>query len=157
MGELVDFFANTDLIRDPGLRKSEVTNEVISEVVKYVLYLYLFIVFALCFLFWIITYSKSDSTEIQYFQGHIQTIETFRKSSSIRISLKEYPMISFKPQAEIITKYSLRNKAGLIGKTIRIGVFKSDYDWKIKNKTIRMLDMNSIPYLNAVSFELMQK
>ncbi|WP_428666465.1 hypothetical protein [Runella sp.] len=155
--ELVAFFAKTNLVKDTSLKSSGIKNEATQKVATRTFYLYLSTAFMLSLLFWIITYSKSDSTEMQYFKGHIQTINTSSKSSTVRIELKEYPAISFRTEPEIVKKYRLRNKADLIEKTVRIGVFKSDYDWKIKNKRIRMLDMNSIPYLNAVSFEFTQK
>lgn len=151
--ELVDFFANSDLVRDSSFKSSEVKNEAISEAFIHAFYYSLSIAITLNFLFWIITYSKRDSTEIQYFQGHIKTIETFRKSGSVRMALEEYTSFTFKFDREGVRKYSLANKADLIGKKVKIGILKSDHEWKIKNKTIRMLDLNSIPYLNAVSLE----
>lgn len=155
--EILAFFINAGLVRDNNLKRSGVKNEAIQDVYIYeFIYLSLSIAFVLNFLFWIITYSKSDSVEIQYFQGNIQRIETFRKSSSVKIYLNEYTSFSFSLDAEAVKKYNLTNKAALIGKPVRIGIFKSDYDWKMKNKTIRMLDLNTTPYLNAVNFELIK-
>ncbi|WP_425291032.1 hypothetical protein [Spirosoma linguale] len=151
--EILAFFTNSSLSRDNNLKSSEVKNEVTQEVSIYAFYLSLSIAFILNFMFWIITHSKSGSTEIQHFQGHIQTIETFSKSSSVRVHLTEYSSFSFRLDADAVKKYSLTNKAELIGKPVRIGIFKSDYDWKVNNKTIRMLDLNTTPYLDAVSFE----
>lgn len=154
--ELVDFFTKTDLVKDTSLKSAVIKNEAIQDEL-HALSLPFLIILMLSFIFWVITHSKNDSKEILYFQGHIQAVDTNRKSSSIRITLREYPTFSFTPQEEVVAKYGLRNKVKTIGMEARIGVYQSDYDWKINNKKIRMLDINSIPYLYAVSFELSQK
>jgi len=147
------FFAKAGLVRDKNLKSSGVKNEATQEVSTSAFYLSLSTAIIFNFMFWIITHSKSNSTEIQHFQGHIQTIETFSKSSSVRIYLTEYSSFSFRLDSDAVKKYNLKNKADLIGKPVQVGIFKSDYNWKIKNKTIRMLDLNTTPYLDAVSFE----
>lgn len=155
--EILAYFTNAGFVRDSSLKSSEIKNEAIQDFyIHEFIHISYFTAVALNFLFWIITHSKSDSIERQYFQGHIQTVETFRKSNTIRVSLEEYDAFTLRFNVEDIRKYRLTSRNDLRGKLVKIGIIKSDYDWKVKNKTIRMLDLNTTPYLDAVSFEIVK-
>ncbi len=108
--------------------------------------------------FWLITRGKSDSVDIQYVEGRIVEILYDKRHNDVDIRLEKYPDCNFDIEDYNDKKFFRQTKNdGFVnlGKEIKIGVLKSDFDWKVKNKFISSLAIKA--NLKVVEYKFINK
>ncbi|WP_259016163.1 hypothetical protein [Emticicia fluvialis] len=107
--------------------------------------------------FWILVREKSDSDERIYFVSEITNIYIKRRGAELE--LKDFPTLNFHTGDKTFFQPYYYNNGDIIytnqGKTIKIGVLKSEYDWRLKNKFIRKISMSSETDLFIENFRIL--
>lgn len=159
--EILRYLISKNLVKSKELTPYSVANKIISDLEEQRPIWVSCTIAVVILSFWIITSSKKQTNEVQYFYGQIKSIEHFRKNNYVQITLNNNPDLLFKfknrKDVDFFNNYNYNNgenKYVNLGKYIKVGVSKDDYNWKIENKMISRIDLNSTPYLDVQEYKI---
>ncbi len=160
--DILAYFYGKNLKQDKTLKAKSINNEIYSPIEKSLLiYLQCLILFSI-FSFYIIFSLKDESSETLYFTGTIERIYHPSKHQYIEISLKNISFhfkVTGSKAISFFTAYNYdygKNTPVNMGKKIKITVSKDDYDWKIKNKIVSRLNINSVHSLDVKEYKILE-
>jgi hypothetical protein len=146
--EIVSFFSNSNITQNRQLGRANYGfvgysfgSRKYTKVERNIIFLATGICISMLLVFGLIVSQKVQSDDIVYLYSKVVSIDVPNKGTS-SIKLADYPDIDFKiadDQSPIKNTYFTKNNKTefiYLGKKVKIGVLKSEYDWKIKNKLI---------------------
>ncbi|UTA69477.1 hypothetical protein [Emticicia sp. 21SJ11W-3] len=157
--EFIDYLNRLNLPIDKNLKSTgtKEQEEIITSSEKRLISLIISLFILIPFVFWLIVRTKVESEEKLYFTSQISKI-TFAKHD-VELELYGYPTIRFITSDKNVFKtynYNYGNpKYVHQDKTIKLTVSKSDYDWRIKNKLIKKIQISSTAKLDIIDYEIL--
>lgn len=159
--KILSYLNNKPLVKNQKLTPYSVSNKIVSALEEQRPVWVSCTIAIVIFSFFLITSSKKQTKEIKYFTGKIKSIEYFRNNNYIEITLNNNPNLFFRfkdrKDVDFFNKYNYDNGENTyvnLGRYIQVGVSKDDYSWKIENKMISRIDLNSTPYLDVQEYKI---
>ncbi|WP_337045021.1 hypothetical protein [Emticicia sp. 17c] len=107
--------------------------------------------------YWLIIRTKSDSDETMFFIGQITSIHFSKRTADLK--LEEYQNLIFHTRDKAFFKsYNYNNGNETLvnkGKTIKISILKSDYDWLMNDKFIQHIRLFSTTTFNITNYTIL--
>ncbi len=160
--EMIAYFENSEIVRDESLDDSVSTKDldIFSKLDSVFVSMAIIGLVILPILFWSITRKKVETNEILYFEGRIEKIEYLPKHHDIILTLAGVSDCNFSitetADVDFFKGYVIINYKETytqLGKKIRIGISKSEYDWQIKDTFIRKFSNKKMDIINYTIIE----